>query len=55
MGVIKKGFFERMIQLSKGNLDENDKIVEQCGQWLVQDLKGVGDSHGRDKKPALLR
>jgi hypothetical protein len=55
MGVIKKGFFERMIQLSKGNLDENDKIVEQCGQWLVQDLKGVGDSYGKDKKPALLR
>jgi hypothetical protein len=54
MGVIKKGFFERLMAKSKGNLDENDKIVEQCGKWLVADLKGVGDGSGDDKKGEFL-
>lgn len=46
MGVIKKGFFKRLLAKSKGDLDANDKIVEQCGHWLVAKMKGEGKSGG---------
>jgi hypothetical protein len=55
MGVIKKGFFKRMILRSKGDFDENDKIVEECGRGLVSLLQGEGVSQGKDKKHSAGR
>lgn len=52
MGVVKKGFFKRVLTWSKGNLDENDKMVEKCGLRLIEELRGkvVGGGFKRIKR-----
>lgn len=43
MGVIKKGFFTRVQAKSKGDPQESDKIVEECGRGLIKELQVVGE------------
>jgi hypothetical protein len=48
MGVIKNGFFKRLLADTKGDLDANDNLIEQCGNLLVSELeRGEGVTSGK--------